>query len=99
MLEATGHPVLSTDLVYRGFGVGGFDFLDHAYPYSSENIITNPPYKLAFDFVEMGFIGSDPKLWLAGYEVGPALPQVPVQIGIGTFGCTQVHSRGDRFDR
>lgn len=48
-----GHYVLSTDLVDRGFGQGGIDFLKVNDPYNGD-IITNPPYKQAEEFVEHG---------------------------------------------
>ena len=72
ILEKRGYDVLSSDLVDRGFGIGGVDFLE--YPekeliYFIENsklnciearkdlpismdILTNPPYKYALDFVK-----------------------------------------------
>jgi hypothetical protein len=50
VLEAAGHDVFSTDLIDRGFGEPGVDFLaqrDLALPV----IVTNPPYKLAEAFL------------------------------------------------
>ena len=44
VLEAHGHKVLSTDLIDRGCGLGGIDFLQCDNPYNGD-IITNPPYK------------------------------------------------------
>jgi hypothetical protein len=53
ILVEAGCEVISTDLIDRGYGVGGLDFLSPAYPNPGcENIVTNPPYKLAFEFVE-----------------------------------------------
>lgn len=52
VLQAAGYQVRSTDLVDRGFGEGGQDFLWPAYPYTAPNIVTNPPFKLATPFVE-----------------------------------------------
>lgn len=46
-----GYKVKSTDLVYRGFGDGGVDFLQ-CHEYFDGDIITNPPYKYAQDFIE-----------------------------------------------
>lgn len=46
-----GHEVISTDLVARGFGLPGVDFLMETKS-MAPNIITNPPYKLATEFVE-----------------------------------------------
>lgn len=52
VLQRSGHDVMSTDLVDRGFGQGGVDFLDMPSGYCWEgDIITNPPYKYAKEFV------------------------------------------------
>ena len=53
VLEAHGHDVISTDLIYRGYGEEEpFDFLQSNKTNSQEDIITNPPYKYAREFVE-----------------------------------------------
>lgn len=49
-LIGRGHEVISTDLVYRGYGEGGIDFLKARHSLA-ETIVTNPPYKLAEDFI------------------------------------------------
>lgn len=46
-----GYNVKSTDLIYRGFGQGGIDFLNQTEIFSGD-ILTNPPYKYAQEFVE-----------------------------------------------
>lgn len=51
VFEENGYSVLSTDLINRGYGVSGVDFLDCTDTYDG-NIVTNPPYKYALDFVE-----------------------------------------------
>jgi hypothetical protein len=51
VLEERGYNVLSTDLIDRGYGIGGVDFLKCAVTYFGD-IITNPPYKYAKEFVE-----------------------------------------------
>lgn len=43
VLEAAGYQVVSTDLIDRGYGVGGHNFLKSDNPLA-KNIITNPPY-------------------------------------------------------
>ena len=50
-----GYDVISTDLVDRGYknGSGGLDFLKCKYSIDGD-IITNPPYKYAQEFVEHG---------------------------------------------
>lgn len=52
-LEAEGYDVISTDLIYRGYGEKEpLDFLKSDEKELSEDIITNPPYKYALEFVE-----------------------------------------------
>lgn len=51
ILEREGYNVLSTDLIDRSFGRGGCDFLGQTECYDGD-IITNPPYKYALEFVE-----------------------------------------------
>lgn len=52
VLEAHGHEVVSTDLIDRGCGIGGIDFLALDDRELDCDIITNPPYKYAKEFVE-----------------------------------------------
>ena len=47
-----GYAVINTDLVDRGVGVGGIDFLTCPERGQRCDIITNPPYKYAKQFVE-----------------------------------------------
>lgn len=49
-LEEKGFEVISTDLIDRGYGKGGSDFLKQR-ELLGDNIITNPPYKYASQFV------------------------------------------------
>lgn len=49
-LRALGHDVVSTDLVYRGYGQGGIDFLHQDIGQQVDSIITNPPFDLAIEF-------------------------------------------------
>lgn len=50
VLEEYGYAVKSTDLIDRGYGKSGIDFLkvDGVY---NEDILTNPPFKYAEEFV------------------------------------------------
>ncbi|WP_257875765.1 NAD(P)-dependent oxidoreductase [Anaerococcus sp. Marseille-P3625] len=50
VLEENKYNVTSRDLYYRGYGVGGMDFFTTTSWH--EDIITNPPYKYAKEFVE-----------------------------------------------
>lgn len=51
VLSDRGYKVKSTDLIDRGYGEGGIDFLEYDGTHNGD-IITNPPYKYAKDFVE-----------------------------------------------
>lgn len=50
VLAGHGIEVHATDLIDRGFGAAGIDFLQRQ-P-TSPNLITNPPFKLAAEFIE-----------------------------------------------
>ena len=51
VLRNRGYIVKSTDLINRGYGQGGVDFLKCTDKHNGD-IITNPPYKYAQQFVE-----------------------------------------------
>ncbi len=50
VLARRGYEVRSTDLIDRGFGTGGVDFLKETEPFNGD-IITNPPFSMVCDFV------------------------------------------------
>ena len=50
-LEEYGYKVYSSDLIDRGYGTGGVDFLKCNKEFKGD-IITNPPYSLAQEFIE-----------------------------------------------
>ena len=54
VLERAGYDVLSTDIVYRGYGYpASVDFLSEREANSFDgDIITNPPYKYALEFIK-----------------------------------------------
>jgi len=52
VFEDAGYDVKSTDLIDRGFGTGGIDFLSDDIEHWDGDIITNPPYRYAQAFVE-----------------------------------------------
>lgn len=53
VLQAHGYEVVSTDLIYRGFGCPEpLDFLDKTLCGFAGDIITNPPYSVGLEFVE-----------------------------------------------
>ena len=61
VLEANGFEVISTDLIYRGFGdPEPLDFLKDTLENFEGDIITNPPYKYALEFVEQALNSVQP---------------------------------------
>jgi len=50
-LEEFGKRVVSTDLIDRGFGIGGIDFFKDELIFGGD-IITNPPYRFAKEFIQ-----------------------------------------------
>ena len=53
VLEEYGHDVISTDLIYRGYGnEQSLDFLKCTFSNMNVDIITNPPYKYALEFTQ-----------------------------------------------
>ena len=50
-MEKMGYTVHSTDLIDRGYGNGGVDFLARTERFDGD-IITNPPYNKAYEFIE-----------------------------------------------
>jgi hypothetical protein len=84
VLEEAGHTVISTDLVDRGFGEARRDFLMEWQP-QAPNIITNPPFKLASEFVEKSLSLTTSKVamflrlaFLEGVERGGIFPSQPL---------------------
>ena len=52
-LKKHGHEVISTDLIDRGYGTGGIDFLKvDKLKEDCACILTNPPYKFTLEFIE-----------------------------------------------
>lgn len=52
VLEGAGYDVLASDLVDRGYGDACFNFLFDYWQGAPRPIITNPPFKLAAQFIE-----------------------------------------------
>ena len=48
--QQCGYHAFGTDLVDRGYGVGGMDFMRHS-PAPTANIVSNPPYGIIGEFV------------------------------------------------
>jgi hypothetical protein len=86
-LEEAGHRVISTDLMFRGYGQGGRDFLMEWQPLAA-NIVTNPPFRFAMEFVERALILTSfhrgkvafflRLAFLEGIERGIWFPQTPL---------------------
>lgn len=55
-----GYAVTSSDLHDRGFGNSGINFLESAS--RCDNIVTNPPYKIAQEFIEHALKQADKKV-------------------------------------
>ena len=51
VLEADGLTVISTDLIDRGYGQGGRDFMLE-WQALAPNIVTNPPFTMTHEFIE-----------------------------------------------
>lgn len=62
VLEQAGHTVISADLIYRGYGTGGLDFLLLDYPLGAPNAVTNPPFRLAEQFCRQALRIADRKV-------------------------------------
>ena len=61
--------LVSEDLIYRGYGVGGVDFLDNGYTFDErefETIITNPPFNLFQEFAERALKRAKKKVIMFG---------------------------------
>jgi len=62
VLERRGHIVRSSDLVDRGYGEVGIDFLMFPKSEVVDHIVTNPPYNLAQDFIETALLAATGKV-------------------------------------
>ena len=58
--------VVSTDLIDRGYGAGGIDFLEKEYDRTFDIVITNPPFKYMREFVEKSLEISTDKVIMFG---------------------------------
>lgn len=55
VLTENGHNVVASDLVYRGYGLAPIDFLQAKEIPDTFDIITNPPFNLAEEFIRKAF--------------------------------------------
>lgn len=58
--------ITSTDLIDRGYGQGGVDYLTHDYGKKFDNVITNPPFKYMKQFTEKALEMSNDKVLMFG---------------------------------
>lgn len=84
VLEGSGYDVISTDLIDRGYGEGGRDFLMEWTPLAP-NIVTNPPFRWAIEFTDRALQLTTGKValflrlaFLEGVERGKWFKQVPL---------------------
>jgi hypothetical protein len=84
VLEAAGYEVVSTDLIHRGYGVGGRDFLCE-WQGLAPNIVTNPPFREAQMFVDRALQLVTGKVcmflrlaFLEGVDRGAWFPKTPL---------------------
>lgn len=84
VLKAAGHVVVSSDLIDRGYGEGGRDFLMEWAP-RAPNIVTNPPFRWAVEFVDRALMLTTGKValflrlaFLEGVERGKWFPATPL---------------------
>ncbi|TKD50199.1 hypothetical protein [Sphingomonas baiyangensis] len=83
-LEAAGYAVVSTDLIARGYCADRVDFLME-WQARAPNIVTNPPFKLAAQFVDHALTLTTGKVamflrlaFLEGVERGAWFPNTPL---------------------
>jgi len=84
VLIDAGYEVISTDLIDRGYGAARVDFLME-WQSRAPNIITNPPFGLAREFVDKALSLTDGKVamflrlaFLEGLKRGEWLPSTPL---------------------
>lgn len=84
VLAEAGHEVISTDLIDRGYGEGGRDFLMEWSP-RAPNIVTNPPFRWAIEFTDRALQLTTGKValflrlaFLEGVERGRWFPGTPL---------------------
>ena len=62
VMKEYGYEVISTDLVDRGYGETGINFLETEVDKKVGNVVTNPPFKIAQEFIEKGLEVSEGKV-------------------------------------
>ena len=62
VLKEHGHEVTSTDLFDHGYGKPGIDFTKQFVTGVCANVVTNPPYNMAREFVDAGLLSANKKV-------------------------------------
>lgn len=55
-IKKAGYIVRATDIVDRGYGEGGVDFLTTDFPSGKYDIIMNPPFNICVDFIKKALL-------------------------------------------
>lgn len=76
-LSAAGYEVIATDIVDRGYGVAGVDYLKTAAPHGVDGIITNPPYRMAQEFLAKAIKDAPYSAWLLRMNFVESLSRLP----------------------
>lgn len=58
--------IVSSDLIDRGYGQGGIDFLSNEYSRTFGNVMTNPPFKYMREFTEKALELAEDKVIMFG---------------------------------
>ncbi|MTJ82833.1 MAG: hypothetical protein F8N37_17740 [Telmatospirillum sp.] len=105
VLEETGHQVLSTDLIDRGYGRGGIDFLLD-YTTRADSVVTNPPFRLAADFARHALTRTTGKVallcklnFLEGIKRKPLFEATPLRTVYVFSERLTMHRNGETTDR
>ncbi len=85
VLADAGYEVISSDLIHRGYGEGGVDFI-RQWESRAPNIVTNPPFKIAVPFVNAALQHTTGKVamflrlaFLEGQRRGPWFARTPLK--------------------
>ncbi len=90
--------IISTELINRGYGETGLDFLDDKYPYDNiDNIVMNPPFKLLNEFLKKSISITNKKVIMLGriqvletkgrYEIFKDTPPTRVYVYVDRISC------------
>lgn len=105
VLEKAGHKVVSTDLIERGYGQGGVDFLLD-YQTSAAHVVTNPPFRLADAFAQHALARTRGKVallcklnFLEGKKRKPLFESTPLRTVYVFSDRLTMHRNGEETNR